>query len=85
MQRWEFAILTAGTHTPGRVDVTYTASGDIADDEHPYQAIDMVIGDLGGKGWELVSVTEVFRASDDYWEKNLYFKRPHDPNRELKD
>lgn len=47
--------------------------------------MDMVIGDLGGKGWELVSVTEVFRASDDYWEKNLYFKRPHDPNRELKD
>lgn len=85
MQQWEYAILSAGTNISGRVNVTYTAPHDIADDDHPYQAIDSVIGELGGKGWELVSATEIFRPSDDYWEKTLYFKRAHDDSRELKD
>ena len=42
------------------------------------------MGALGGKGWELVTVTASWRADGIYLTK-FYFKRPHDDDRGLRD
>ena len=49
----------------------------------PKGALDFTLGELGGKGWELVSMTASWQA-DSLYVTHFYFKRPHDDHRGLK-
>ena len=82
VQRWEYAIIFRSPDPTIRV--TYTVEGDIDEEELPHNVIDMTLGDLGYKGWELVSVATMESSSIGRITE-YYFKRPHDPNRGLRE
>ena len=85
MQAWEYAVVT-WWHDEATFDVAYFSEHDVADEpDQPHNVIDMNLGHLGGKGWELVSVTESPSFGEVRGRTVMYLKRPHDPERGLKE
>lgn len=81
MQCWEYAVVTldAGTNT---FWVGYSAPRAVNTTDHGLGNFGTVLGELGAKGWELVSVAQSANTTGGLDEK-LYFKRPHEVEREL--
>ena len=82
MQRWEYAVLVldAGGNM---FWVGYSGPEDVANLDHPLRDFGAVLGEMGHKGWELVSVAQSANRQGGLDEK-LYFKRPHEADRGLK-
>ncbi|HEV2129186.1 MAG TPA: DUF4177 domain-containing protein [Thermomicrobiales bacterium] len=82
MQRWEYAIITMDARG-NMFWVGYSAPVEVDTSDYPLSDFGTVLGELGSKGWELVSVTQSANTSGGLDEK-LYFKRPHEDRRNLK-
>lgn len=82
-QRWEYAVLTmdAGGNM---FWVGYSGPYDVNTMDHALRDFGTALGELGDKGWELVSVAQSANQEGGLDEK-LYFKRPHHPDRPLHD
>jgi hypothetical protein len=82
-QRWEYAVLTmdAGGNM---FWVGYSGPDTVETTDHALRNFGGALGELGSKGWELVSVAQSANQQGGLDEK-LYFKRPHDPARPLQD
>jgi hypothetical protein len=82
-QRWEYCVLTldAGGNT---FWVGYTGPHDVNNNDHALGDFGITLGELGDRGWELVSVAQSANTVGGLDEK-LYFKRPHRPARKLRD
>jgi hypothetical protein len=76
---WEYATVT---QDGGReqLEVHYAGQDRVAHQDAPTGALPYVLGALGGREWELVSVTASWRA-DSHYVTQFYFKRPHDGHR----
>jgi hypothetical protein len=79
---WEYAIVTQEGDRE-MVEIDYAGPHQIANEDVPKGALKFTLGALGGKGWELVSVTASWRG-DSVYVTNFYFKRHHDEDRALK-
>jgi hypothetical protein len=73
---WEYAIVTQDSERD-KIDVKYAGPDKVAHHDMNKGALDRIMGALGGKDWELVSVTASWRA-DQHYVTEFYFKRPHD-------
>jgi len=82
VQQWEYAVLTmdAGGNM---FWVGYSAPIEVDTSDYPLRDFGAILGELGAKGWELVSVAQSANTTGGLDEK-LYFKRPHESERELK-
>jgi len=82
VQQWEYAVLTmdAGGNM---FWVGYSAPTEVDTCDYPLRDFGTVLGELGAKGWELTAVTQTASQQGGLDEK-LYFKRPHESNRDLK-
>jgi len=81
--QWEYAHITQESDRP-TIRIDYSAPHEVEVDDAPAGAFAFTLGELGGKGWELVSVTASWRA-DGAYVTILYFKRPHNDDRRLRD
>ncbi len=56
-QRWEYAVLTmdAGGNM---FWVGYSGPGSVSNMDHPLRDFGSILGEMGDKGWELVSVAQ---------------------------
>ncbi|MEA2529385.1 MAG: hypothetical protein QOG89_1029 [Thermomicrobiales bacterium] len=79
---WEYATVTQ-EGDQDMVQIDYAGPHRVAHEDVPKGALGFTMGALGSKGWELVSVTASWRA-DSVYVTRLYFKRPHDEDRDLK-
>jgi hypothetical protein len=79
---WEYAIVTqdGGRDTIG---IQYAGPEHVDHHDVPKGALQFALGELGGRDWELVSVTASWRA-DSHYVTQFYFKRPHEGHRGLK-
>jgi hypothetical protein len=80
---WEYAIVTQ-EGDQAMIEIDYAGGHQVAKEDVPKGALGFTLGELGNKGWELVSVTASWRADSVYVTK-LYFKRQYDDDRGLKD
>jgi hypothetical protein len=82
-KRWEYAIVTldAGAHM---FWVGYSAPDHVDTTDYPLREFGTILGEMGAKGWELVSVGQSANGTGGLDEK-LYFKRGHEMERELTD
>ncbi len=80
-KRWEYCVLTldAGGNM---FWVGYSGPANVDTLDHALSDFGSVLGELGDKGWELVSVAQSANQHGGLDEK-LYFKRPHEMEREL--
>jgi hypothetical protein len=83
MQRWEYVIVTldAGSNM---FWVGYSAPDEVTTNDYALRDFGTMLGELGARGWELVTVAQSANRTGGLDEK-LYFKRPHEMDRELKD
>jgi hypothetical protein len=82
MQQWEYAILTMDAG--GQMFwVGFSAPIEVETSDYPLREFGAVLGELGAKGWELVSVAQSANQTGGLDEK-LYFKRPHETKRGLR-
>jgi hypothetical protein len=81
MQRWEYVIVTLDPAS-NMFWLGFSAPDEVNTMDHPLQEFGTVLGELGAKGWELVSVAQSANQTGGLDEK-LYFKRPHEVARDL--
>jgi hypothetical protein len=73
---WEYAIVTQDSERD-KIDVKYAGPERVVHHDLHKKGLDHMLGALGGKAWELVSVTSSWRA-DSHFVTQLFFKRPHE-------
>jgi hypothetical protein len=73
---WEYAII-AEDSGQGKLEIRYAGPDRVAHHDAPAAALPQVLGALGGKDWELVSVTSSWQA-DGHHVTQYYFKRHHE-------
>lgn len=73
---WEYAIITRDGGEQ-KLEVKYAGPERVAHHDAPEAAIHYMLGEMGSKDWELVSVTASWRA-DNHYVTQYYFKRPHE-------
>ena len=72
---WEYAVVTQDDEQE-RIDVKYAGPDQVAHHDAHKGALDLMLGAMGGKQWELVSVNSPGRPDSNCI--TLFFKRPHD-------
>jgi hypothetical protein len=73
---WEYAILTeAGERET--FGVGYAGPDEVGQHDVPKRAFPVLLGEMGGKGWELTAVTASWQP-DGVYATQLFFKRPHE-------
>jgi len=75
-QGWEYAVVTEDSELD-RIVVKYIGPEKVAQDDSRKESLDLMVGALGGKNWELVSVSASWWA-DSHFVRQFFFKRPHD-------
>jgi hypothetical protein len=80
---WEYAIVTQEGDRE-MIEIDYAGGHQVAKEDVPKGALGFTLGELGSKGWEMISVTASWRADGAYVTRH-YFKRQHDDDRELKE
>jgi hypothetical protein len=73
---WEYAVITEEGERE-TVGLAYAGPDRASDHEVPKRAFHLLLGEMGGKGWELISVTASWRP-DSHYVTQLFFKRPHE-------
>src|SRR4051812_31510854 len=76
---WEYAVVTQDSQHD-KIDVKFAGPDKVAHHDLHKGGFDRMLGALGGKEWELVSVTASWQAESHYVTQ-FYFKRPHDGHR----
>jgi len=76
---WEYAIVTQDGEKD-MVGIQYAGPEQVAHHDVPKGALQFTLGEMGGKDWELVSVTASWRA-DSHYVTQFFFKRPHEGHR----
>lgn len=79
---WEYAIVTQ-EGDKNMIQIEYAGPHQVADEDVPKGALGFTLGALGGKGWELVSVTSAWHGEGVHLTK-FFFKREHDEDRGLR-
>lgn len=81
--RWEYATVTQ-EGDQAMVQIAYAGGHQVAHEDVPKGALGFTLGELGQRGWELVTSTASWKT-DGVYVTHLYFKRPHDDDRGLKE
>jgi hypothetical protein len=74
------------THERGKAafQIDYSSPHQVEIETSPNAALAFTLGELGGDGWEMVSVTASWQGEGAY-ATVYYFKRPHDGGRHLRE
>lgn len=75
-QGWEYAVVTEDSERD-KIGVKYIGPENIAEEDAHKQSLDLMVGALGGKNWELVTVSASWWV-DSHFVRQYFFKRPHD-------
>jgi hypothetical protein len=81
-QKWEYAVVSQDGERE-MVEIKYAGPEQVDHHDVPKGALQFTLGELGGKEWELVSVTASWRA-DSHYVTQFFFKRPHEGHRALR-
>ncbi|HEY7036788.1 MAG TPA: hypothetical protein VH482_36005 [Thermomicrobiales bacterium] len=73
---WEYATITQDGGRE-KIEVHYANAEHVAHHDAPAAALPFVLGALGSKEWELVSVTASW-SPDSHYVTQYFLKRPHE-------
>lgn len=80
--QWEYAIVTQEGDRE-MIHIDYAGGHQVAHEDVPRGALGFTLGELGHRGWEMVSSTASWRG-EGLHVMQIFFKRPHDDDRGLK-